>query len=410
MRGQRYKHIILNQSPDSYQYTTPSKGPSSRHIPERDRESHSSHLTRRFEEAWKQAEGERAVVQTGREGAYIEFVSDPGAELVTKSLEDLRSKKVRLLNVRTEEEDGKETTYATVYIASENRRHFLERIEAYATKETKKGKPRHADLINSIADVRKALLVESFWQDDRDQIPGTRKEWCEVWLSSDSEIIRGPFMEVLERERIESASGFLTFPERTVMAVKANRQDLERLSQVSDSIAEYRRVKETSAFWLNMENREQVDWVEDLVQRIKVKDSPGVSLCVLDTGINNGHPLLAPVLSDADCLTVDEHWGAHDHEGHGTLMAGVAAFGDLRQHLIASEPIVLKHCLESVKILPPPPQENPRELWGHVTAQGVSRAEIQGLRGESARCAWRSHRETLETKVDPVHGLAAWTS
>lgn len=61
-----------------------------------------------------------------REGGYLEFKSDPGAVLVTKSLEDLRSKRIRLLNVRTVVEGGEETTFATVYVANDKKHHFLQ--------------------------------------------------------------------------------------------------------------------------------------------------------------------------------------------------------------------------------------------------------------------------------------------
>ena len=36
------------------------------------------------------------------------------------------------------------------------------------------------------------------------------------------------------------------------------------------------------------------------------------SVCLLDTGVNNGHPLLAPVLKDKDMHTVDPGKGTHD--------------------------------------------------------------------------------------------------
>lgn len=116
----------------------------------------------RFNAAWQEAETEQAVHHTDRDGVYIEFKSDPGADLVTKSLEDLRSKQVRLLNVRTEGERDNLVTYATVYVAHEKKRHFLKKIEEYALQATPGGKPKNADLVNSIADLRKALLVESF--------------------------------------------------------------------------------------------------------------------------------------------------------------------------------------------------------------------------------------------------------
>jgi hypothetical protein len=57
-------------------------------------------------------------------------------------------------------------------------------------------------------------------------------------------------------------------------------------------------------------------------------------------------------------------------------MAGVAGFGALEECLESPNQITLNHRLESVKILPPPPEGTEAELWGYVTAQGVSLAEI----------------------------------
>lgn len=101
-----------------------------------------------------------------------------------------------------------------------------------------------------------------------------------------------------------------------------------------------------------------------------VSNSP-ISICILDTGINNGHPLLAPILSDRDKHAINSEWGTSDHNGHGTLMAGLAAFGDLQHCLESSDEIVISHILESSKILPPPPNSNAPELWGDITSQAI---------------------------------------
>ena len=69
-------------------------------------------------------------------------------------------------------------------------------------------------------------------------------------------------------------------------------------------------------------------------------------------------------------------WQTHDHDKHGTLMAGLIGYGDLQGHLESNEPVTIKHYLESVKILPPT-GSNPVELWGDITKQGISKAEIQ---------------------------------
>lgn len=391
MAQDRFRHIILKEPPAQESFKSIGSRGSEKRIPPRDRQFHSEFLSNRFKQAWETAKNEQAVAHVERNGVYIEFKSDPGADLVTKSLEDMRSKKVRLLNIRTVEEhipdevtgeiEEKITTYATVYVSHEKKEHFLKKIQEYAEKETEKGNPRNADLINSIGGIRKALRVDSFWQDLPDLKPSVEPEWCEVWLSNHTQDVIDRFEVLLEKEQIEAREGTVRFPERTVKVIHASREQLEQLSTLSDDIAEYRRAKDTTSFWTEMENREQAEWVKDLLQRSHTDFDTNVAVCILDTGVNNGHPLIAPVLRDEDCLTVNPDWGVHDHDrtgsGHGTRMAGLSTYGDIMKCLASQEPITLCHCLESVKILPPEPYVNQPDLWGYITAQGISRAEIQ---------------------------------
>ncbi|GAB5101389.1 S8 family peptidase [Caballeronia sp. HLA56] len=53
-------------------------------------------------------------------------------------------------------------------------------------------------------------------------------------------------------------------------------------------------------------------------------DAPGI--CVLDTGIAAGHPLLGPAMGDAQNF-IDKGEDASDLDGHGTRVAGLALYG-----------------------------------------------------------------------------------
>lgn len=384
MPEKRHPHLIVDQrfhsTKDYRSRPRPQAGPS---IPFRNRETHARQLQKVFDESWKNAETANAVSAVTRTGVYLEFKSDPDASLVTKSLEDLQSKKVRLLNVREEEgEDDKVTTFATVFVANEKREHFLNKLEKYAdpeqdlSYEDKPDIPRHADLINSIADIRGALSVEFFWTDEASLIPGDDSESVEVWLSSDSDETETQFRELCEELEVPVEAGSIRFPERKVVVVEANREQLEQLSLHSDDIAEYRRAKETAAFWLEQENADQTAWVQELLDRLNVASSGELAVCILDSGTNRGHPLLSPILDDPDCHTYESRWGTADRTGHGTLMAGVAGYGNLQAALESSALVELTHVLESVKIIPDRGQ-NPEKLWGYITAQGISLAEIQ---------------------------------
>ncbi len=379
MTRERYKHILLDGPTQTLGFTNPIGGGSSSDPPPRNRREHSAYLKQRFEETWSRVKDQQAVVHTERQGAYIEFVSEPGFDLALKSLEFIKSN-IRLRNVRTEGEEESQRTLATVYVPNEKRALFLRKIEKYATEIDKRSnKPKNLKLINSISDIRLAVL-ESFWREDEQiLIPQETLEWVEVWLSSDLYEVIIRFETLLNSMGIVFEEGYLQFPERSVKLIYANREQLEKLILHSDDVAEMRVAKEVASFFIEQENRDQIEQVRTLLARTSFIESAEICICILDTGINNGHLLIQPVLDDSDLHTVRQEWGIDDHEGHGTLMAGIATYGDLLNLLNSNEQIQVVHRLESVKILPPH-GSNPKKLWGHITAQGISLAEIQSQR------------------------------
>src|SRR5690606_23144502 len=145
-----------------------------------------------------------------------------------------------------------------------------------------------------------------------------------VWLRGNSDEDVNNFESLLAELKLESRTGTIRFPERIVKVVFVSSKDLETLTKASDLIAEYKLAKTTSAFFMEMDSKEQAGWLENLQGRIEGEQNPLSSVCILDTGINNAHPLIQPFLSDEDCQTVDPAWGTHDHDRHGTLMAGTA--------------------------------------------------------------------------------------
>ena len=134
-----------------------------------------------------------------------------------------------------------------------------------------------------------------------------------------------------------------------------------------DDLAELRGVHVSSAFFTGLSPAEQGDWVSDLVGRTDAPADGAPAICVLDTGVNRGHPLLERALEADDAHTCDPSWGASDHDGHGTQMAGLALYGDVAEALATAERVRLRHRLESVKILPPANDTDP-DLYGAVTA------------------------------------------
>lgn len=117
-----------------------------------------------------------------REGTYLEFIGKAGYDLVTKSLEN-RSNKIALLNVKNISTEEGNLTKATVFIPKGKERYFLNKVTEYAEKNTEKNLPKNAPLINSIEDIKLAIL-ESFWREsEKGLIPEEIKNWCENLLT-----------------------------------------------------------------------------------------------------------------------------------------------------------------------------------------------------------------------------------
>ena len=190
MASENLRHFFLDRTGDAVNYTSKQSGGEKPAYPERDRRDHGETIRRKLEEAWRQAkaidEQRKAVALSTKDGIYLEFESSPGYELATKSLEQLRSG-IRLANIRTEIVAGKEVRKATVFIPSKKEVLFLRKVQAYLEEETGKKKPKNQGLIESVNDIKLAVMAESFWQGKKDWIPRDIPAWCEIWLSTDSE-------------------------------------------------------------------------------------------------------------------------------------------------------------------------------------------------------------------------------
>lgn len=377
MARKRYRHIFLPSPTRTFGFTNPRRGGGGPRVRERDRKKHGRHLLRSLEKAWEDNESRTAVAHVEREGSYIEFLSEPGFELAFESLE-ARSAGIRLLNVRQVVKKKQVQTFATVFVPHAQRGRFLKRLKAYADPNLPSGKRDYKNLMNGIANIR-AAVIESFWQSDPKRIPGAEARPVEIWLRDIGEDSHDDFNKSLTKIGIDATKGVLKFPERTIRLITANRQQLERLIDSCDDIAEIRDAPALASFYIHLENRDQVKLVTGILERCRFDPDSNVSVCILDRGINNGHNLLKPVLADDDKHAVISTWGVNDHDrsGHGTLMAGTAAYGDILALLSDNGLINVTHILESSKIEPPPPAANPRELWGLRTAQGISLAEIE---------------------------------
>lgn len=309
---------------------------------------------------------------------YFEFESftDSPVPLRVESLESSRAG-IEVVVVR--EDEG--TQRAVVFVPDGQLKYFLRRIEQYLQESTEKGEPRHKPLIESIGGVRLATL-RALWTDDSRLYPDSEESiWWEIWLrrTDGHEVAR--LRSYAEQTGLTLRPRIISFPDREVTLAYGPATALAASLDVMNDIAELRRAKVPASEFLDLSPPEQAALAQELAARLVAAPANAPSVCLLDTGVNHGHPVLTGSMRDADRHAYDPTWGLDDRHGHGTQMAGLALLGDLAQVIPTNGPIPLAHVLESVKILPNQ-GSNPPELYGQVTTEAAARAEVGAPRRE----------------------------
>lgn len=381
------RHIIVATPPEAEGFTSRRTGRAQPFDRPPDRVQHAQRLAQGLTTAVERVAARRMAEGAAPEaGILVEFEAPPGVDLKLESLENKHAGiEVRGVRRTREAEDQPYVEAATVFIPEGRVEHFLSRFHQYTIENTAKGLPKNRELVDRIASIHMATL-RALWTDDEAEFPAEDAfTWWEVWLRRDE---RAPGAELERLEAFAAAHDVvlgtrrLVFDDRTVRLVRATAAQLSASVDVLSDLAELRKAKTGSAFFVDLAADEQADWAGDLLNRVVQPGADAPAVCVLDTGVTRDHPLIAPALAIEDATAVNAAWGSHDNgggagqAGHGTEMAGLALYGDLGPVLQSAEPVVLRHCLEAVKILPPAGENHP-DLYGAITAEATSRPEIQ---------------------------------
>lgn len=370
---QRLPHIVLQASPESENFQRRGGG-EEKPLPQRDRKAHAERLLGQLQQLQEAAERRSAEIPVAmvvgtKAGMHVQFELEPGYVEALKSLED-RRKHIELVATR----EAGDKLFATVYVPNGQLSAFEHKVRKYQTKNTPNGHPAHERLIAPVSAIRLAALRD-FWTDTEAEFPATNAvgRW-EIWVRDDADAIE-QFERNIAAAGIEVAASHLAFPERRVYLARGTAQQLAASVEVVDAIAELRRAKESREFFVKLRGPETKEWVDDLLGRASVDTKPS-AICLLDSGLNLAHPLLEPFAEPRVRLGARPEWGANDQIGHGTQMAGLALFGDLAPAVATTSPVEVHSVIESVKILPPPPDQTPEELHGVVTRDAVGLIEI----------------------------------
>lgn len=381
MEDERHrKHIYLGATGKAESYTSPSSGGSgSPDVPERNRQQHGKALLAQL----RRVEVEQAQLSQEPEaqnlespiGIQVEFEGFPDVDLAVASLADARSK-IELTNVR----HLQNRTLATIFVPEGKLTAVEAKFTAYMEeRKDAAGRPRdHRKLVDAISSFRAAAL-EALWTDDPQLLPAdeTVEFWWEVWLPvrDDRQAMIRDFRHLATSLQIQVAEPVLEFPERSVLLAKGTRKGFTQSGLLLNCISEVRRAKETAAFFDELEPREQQGWTQELLGRLQQQHSDGPFVCILDTGVNNGHPLISPFQADADQFSIEADGSTSDDHGHGTGMAGLAIWGDMTEALDSTEPVHIGHRIESVRMLGKP-GDNEGRHHGIMTADAASLVEI----------------------------------
>lgn len=358
--NKNYHFILKNNSiPKPYTAHKPNGGPKTT-LPNLNRAQHGRMLIAQLQRLKPLAEKiKKRQKDIGLEaglGIQIQFMSRPDADLAFEKLaSEAKHKGIELLSIK--EIEGK-AVIANVFVPDGQLSHFENLVVDYLDeKRTKTGVIRdNKKLLNTINRIR-ASALQGLWTDSPELLPTNIDEqfWWEVWLRrkiDDKGHFLRDFQRIAAMAECQVSNSVVEFPERSVVVMFGSQRQLAQSVMLLNCVAELRRAKDTASFFVGLNFPEQRQWANDLVERLQLQPDTNETprICLLDSGVNRGHPLLELLMDQTDLHTINAAWGVDDTANHGTGMAGLAAYGDLHEHLASNLPLQIDHRLESVKL------------------------------------------------------------
>jgi len=383
-------HLRFKAAPESLKFKGHGRGRKKRLCHLDDRDAHARYLKSQIGKIESAFEAEEA---TRREdslpsafGLILNVASEPDHPLAFTSLESAprgrSTSAITLLNVRREKSEIGIVTKAAIYVPHGKLKELAKKIEAYAdpSKDTKNKKgvvtgPKNAALLANIASISVAAF-DALWTDPEPAPASDESVWFELWIRRDGGQWEAQFTAEFLRLRIEPPEQKLILPEHIVVVVRTSRAMIESSLDLLNTLSEIRRARPCSVGLTDLTGLEQEEWIDEALSRIHWPADDAPAVCLLDTGVNRAHPLIEPILSDDDMDTVFPDGDRSDTDHHGTPMAGLAAFGDLRTLMLSSATWEQLHRLESVKLIRESTEHKP-ENYGAFTQQAIALPETK---------------------------------
>lgn len=273
------------------------------------------------------------------------------------------------------------------------------------------GKPQQRSLVANIREFAPTTFRD-LWRETEDP-PEETVSW-ELWYEESRNPRR--LFELLDANAeeldLEIVYPALRLDTHLICTVRGNRESIERLIGSEVTPAEIGLPSHVGELF-DMDDGFIREHALALAELVVPPDSKSPVVTVLDTGVHAEHPMLKPALHERHWSVLEnDPLGNVDTAGHGTQMAGLALYGDLRKYINGSftEPIQLEHGLESVRII----RSNKHEIIDDrqpalLTINGVSRAEI-GNPG-ARRVFLLAQTDSRGTETDRAQGRpSAWSA
>lgn len=382
-----FPHFLLRDSRTPHGYTSTSSGGGTHQSPPRpERKTHAEKLLSDLERA-EQTAKTRQQTEPIREGLQfipMRFAEGSNFDLELKRLES-EQQGIRIITAR---EVGNRKEYVVAVPDGQVSR-LADKFRAYRDEDTAKGKPKNEPLASSVSTIDAAELSD-YWTEAGEELPPVEASlWWEIWLENRPAEphfdVEQWFRTTADQQGITLSRERVRFPERIVILAYASLKQWQECPGLLRHLAEFRRANIVAGEFTRLTPAGQAEYINDLLGRTQFADGTAVRVCLLDTGVDRGHPLLESALASEHLQTWREEWGADDHQGHGTQMAGVCLFGPLSEPLYNGENVVLRHRLESVKVLPRHGQNDPPD-YGPITTGAMAIAETAAPESQRVFC------------------------
>ena len=360
--------------------------------PPRNRAEHAAALRRQLDSlvlSWQTAEQRLPDAR----GHLAAAESAEGSTLAAESLGDKRTEVVVV--------DATDTT-ALLHVRRDDLRALERKVTAYAERDTASGRPRHEPLLAPLRQIREATFDDLAAEGLASRLLDPSEHyWVELWTDGGrlaTEETRARIRGVVETlAQLSERDGPepVTFKgtERDIHLVRLSGEVLLDITKLAPDV--YRVARPADARADRLARDHQGDLVDP--DRIHPPAADAAAVAVLDTGIAEEHPLLRPLIDHPGVSVIPGILSAIDEDGHGTEMAGLAAYDDLTNHLLGGGAITPRAWLENVRCKS---DDGDPPLWASRTAAAVETAESLAARPRVFNLALS----------DPTHTTAERTS